>query len=324
MNILLKHRVKLIRAMIKSKQAFNCHPLINNEIDNIIKQIREDKQNHFLSVSQDELSQVSYSKNEENKLNNKRRIKTTLGRYIAKNFNFDGELLNPVFLYEYVSTVWGEYYCDDIKVEIIDGDSIEEEYEKCDDHSHSCMTGENSDLARIYTVNSDKVCLVKYGPVRALLWTTDQGVKVLDRCYPSGHNLIYQLLKWANKKGYVIRDSKDKCVIGPTVELSDKKIYTVTLSYDERIFPYLDTFCFGKFLSDHKIVLSNDCKGYDVLFRTSNGETIRNYYLWCYRCGCKLDFNSNVTEINVDWDSGRTRFICERCTADVDRLTFGA
>lgn len=318
MNILLKHRIKLLRSMLSSC-CQNDDPIIKNELNNIILQIKENKHEHFLSVSQDDPYQVSYCRKVEDKLNNTRRVRTTLGKYITKNLSFDNNILTESFLYRYVSNVWAEYYCDDLDVSIVSGKEIEIEYYNCDNHSHSCMTGENSDLVQLYTLNPKKISLVKYGPVRALLWTTDQGVKVIDRCYPSGHHYIYRLLKWGTKNGFVTRVSSDKCVIKPTVDLSDGKIYTVTL-YHERVFPYLDTFCFGNYLDNNKIILSNNHKGYNYIFRSANGEHIANYYGWCYKCGEPFDDDSRTFEFNVKYPDSEqicTKLMCENCFSSI-------
>lgn len=285
MNNILKDRVRLIRAMISVSEILA--PKIGGIFDNVIYEIRQDKNNHFLSISQDAPMQVSFARKAEDKTNNKRRVRTSLGRYLNKNFE-----ISEHDIHLFVSQVWGKLLCNKIDVKIYSNKKIIKKYEEFGStDAESCMTGEDSWKTDFYAINPDKVSLVCFEGIRALLWTTDQGVKVLDRCYPSGHSKIELLRQWALAKGYVVRSSADSMVSSEKdVSLSDGKAYSITMKYDLKYdsFPYLDTFQFARFVQIKaknnrqmkRIVLSNAKAGKNIVLNDTEG----GYHDVCHCC----------------------------------------
>lgn len=300
---IIKDRTKLLRAMALAIKVFD--KTEKQELAKIVFAIKKDEKKHFLSVSQDSTMQVSYSRAEADKLNLKRRVKSFLGRYIYRNVKYNKDIVNDYIMNLFVATVWSEFTLQvekDLDVEILKGLDIKNKYASCDSISHSCMTGENSDLTEFYSINPDKVALICFEGIRALLWTTDQGVKVLDRCYPSGHHSSVILRKWALSKGYILRTVLDKVVEGPIIELSDKKYYTITTT-PCGCYPFLDTFCFGSFVND-KLILSNIAFGYEYEFRRAQGSFDR-FSSYCYFCDKKLN-ESNYLQF-------RRKIVCDAC-----------
>lgn len=89
---------------------------------------------------------------------------------------------------------------------------------------------------------------------RALLWTTVDGVKVLDRVYPSdGGAHTYAVRQWAKAQGFVFK-TRDQ-LFSPLVDGSS---HVVEVDYPEEGFPYMDTFKYAYAASTGKVWLSND------------------------------------------------------------------
>ena len=181
----------------------------------------------------------------------------------------------------------------------ISGDDLQEFYKNFD--SQSCMKGGDSIKMQLLSNNPDKVVLLTMNEkAKALLWTADDGTKILDRIYPSGSKYIMPFRGWAKKKGYVLRENPDQLIsTRRTVELSDGKTYEITLNVgDVRIFPYLDTFRFGEFTEDlSELTLSNHINFGDCLFAKTDGSFVgmENYNIEIeseYRCAdCEEAFN---------------------------------
>jgi hypothetical protein len=275
----------------------NALPVIDFEpskidIEYAIRLIRQDKDNHFLAVSLNDSNTVSYSKNSSHKKNESKRVKTTIGRYLSRNFDinisckslslYTNEVLKQVSSNEELES----------KIRILSSDEIMHFYESSDDPRednglHSCMTGDYAKYTKLYCINPDKVNLVTFGNrARALLWTTDDGTKVLDRYYPSNSKHGELLRQWAKNKGYVIRKNPDKLVTTGNVELSDEQQHLITLK-SEHVYPYLDTFKFG-YLGGSKLILSNYENFGNALFVSTEGD-----YIFSRCCCCKKDVSGD-------------------------------
>jgi len=215
MNKLLKDRVVLIRAMMTVVESLrlDCDSGQISILDNVIDKIRKDENQHFLSISQEVFMQVSYTRNSEFKYNTEKRIRCPLGRYIMRNFGIEKNELKDYVLNSFVQKVWALIQSSRINVIEVTGKKIIDHYNKFENSSvHSCMTGDNSCFTELYALNKDKVSLLLFDELRALLWKTDQGVMVLDRIYPSGHCKIETFRNWAKNKGYVLRKNPDRLV----------------------------------------------------------------------------------------------------------------
>lgn len=138
---------------------------------------------------------------------------------------------------------------DDWSFEILRGPDVMSVFQRYDDKSpHTCMVGK--DYPIMYADNPDKVgmLIVRRGGkfrARALFWTTDEGVGLLDRIYPSdGGAHVQAAIEWAKEHGY---DWKPKQTYRtPTAR---NAIYHVTLKLRNSTlrngYPYLDTFAYS-------------------------------------------------------------------------------
>lgn len=308
----MKDRVALIRAMIKVIDNINCNHFsfeARGELMSIVSQIRKNENNHLLSVSKDAPSQVSYARTVEDKYDDARRVRLPLGRYIMRNLSFDKNLVTDRVLSSFVSDLWAEYSGKSIFVQKLEGEDIVTAYRVFSStEAHSCMTGDCCRYTELYALNPDKVCMLVFDQIRALLWTTDEGVKVFDRCYPSGHYKIAIFREWARSKGYVLRSNADRLEDDDVVKLTDGKVYNVTLKRS-RYFPYLDTFSFGNFISGDKVRVSNSNEGCELTFHNTDGtfseDRARAY---CEFCDCRCDED----EMRVF----RGDLICESCYSE--------
>lgn len=132
-------------------------------------------------------------------------------------------------------------------------------------HGHgigSCMSGEpRQAFLTMYSANPDRIQMLLYanekaenGVARALLWTTDQGPRVLDRIYPNEGPHVPLMKRFALSRGFVTRIKQGvHDIASHVVPLSDRGTYTVTIKppppYPGTItprYPYLDTFRYGR------------------------------------------------------------------------------
>ena len=295
-----KDRIRLIRSMysVAENLLMDCRisHLSQSELVRIINDIR--KSQDTLSISQEQSMCVSYARVSEDKYNTKRRVRTTLGKYITRNHK-PNDCISASIMDMFVGGVWSLLEADSIVVTRLFGDDVMNYYETSP--SDSCMTGHSCSKVKLYSANPDKVSLLVYDNVRALLWTCDDGVKVLDRAYPAGHVKIMVLREWAKRNGYILRVSPDKLESGSNVGLSDGLTHTVTLN-DVGSYPYLDTFTFGS-RRGTKLVLSNDdCD--DLVFRQTDGGDGSGAV--CSSCG----------ERDTDGNELGGSFYCDECYCD--------
>jgi len=287
MNIILKKRIKLIRAMLDAKSNFvsyNTKLIISSLID----KIRNDEGGFFLSLSLDDPNKVSYVKKENDKYNDKIRVKTTLQRFVRRQLDVQPLDISDAVLDRFATLTM--LFLDDSlddKVKIYTGIKIAEFYTGT--NIKSCMTGGcNSYKTSLYEANPDKVGLAIFNnEVRALIWRCDDGNVVLDRAYPSGHWGISFIRAWAKKKGFLIRNNADSVSDGKTNGISDGKNHIVTLKH-EGIFPYMDTFKYGIFIGD-RIMLSNNQNFGSVVLTNTDGL----YYNREVCCACGIPTNDS-------------------------------
>lgn len=245
------------------------------------------------------------------------RALTTLGRYIKRDFYKSLSKSNKEIFDKYISDKVLDLYIKEINTEIMDylGDidrKVEEKYDVKKEYEEteasSCMSGGDCKKMEILSKNPDKVSLVTIGDgeARALLWTDDEGNKILDRAYPSGSKYVLPLRRWAEKKGYILRENPDGVVVdGLTVELSDGKQHIITLdmsNMDQDIYPYLDTFRFGEIRGDD-LLLSNYRTFGDLVFTKDDGEYEQKAL--CAECGEMVN--------NSGFYNEKKEPICEEC-----------
>jgi hypothetical protein len=298
-NILL-NRTKLISALDKiDPEEFysDAFEVIKNKI---IIPIKQNKLNDYL-IADDELEKVSFCKGLDSIHN---RTKMTIGRYVRRNLDVQYQSLRDGDLNLFAKLLNIQLLSlEQIEKNItfLTGDDIIDFYKNHDSDIHSCMTGHDSYKTRLYALNPDKVSLAVYdNKSRALLWTTDDSNKILDRIYPDdGCFTSFLLEHWAKLKGYKNYDE---------MEDVSKRFY-ISLKHDDDVFPYLDTFCHGK--KSKKIIKL--CNNYfykqNVLLRCTNGE-LGNIDI-CMFCE-KTNIHSDFIYYGATTFS-KHKFICQKC-----------
>jgi len=303
MDKITTDRVKLIRS-IQSALNTDFSKAEKIVIRKIIKDIRKNKNLHFLSISQEKNGKVSYAQKPDFKFDNEKRTRTTLRRYIRRQLQIPSDKFSDKALFELGRAVAGETVSHDKldkRIEILEGDDIEGHYRTtCTD---SCMTGEdNAWKVRLYSENPDKVKLVVLDDiVRALLWTSDDGTIILDRIYPSGCDAVGLLQTWAKNNGYVYRSSTG----AGDGNLSDGKNYQISLNHSGT-YPYLDTFAYAEDHGNGKMTISNKTWFGEIELTNTDGG-----HSQLYHCSC---CNNTVSE-----DDRYTAFdetYCQDCFYD--------
>jgi len=300
MNKIFADRIRLLSAMktaCKEMEADGAYS--KEEIENIKTVIMAIRSNTdaFLSISQEDKNSVAYSKDKKGKLDTKKRVKTTLGRYIRRKLDMSSSQISDKTLDKLSAIVKRTILSKELdkQIQILKGKDIIEHYRNAP--AGSCMTGGECDKVEIYALNPDKVSLAVHDRARVLVWKTDEGDVVLDRVYPAQCHSVEILRKWAKAKGYVLRNNPDRVVdTGYVVELSNKKIMSVTLKHRD-IFPYMDTFPYGKY--DKKtIVAKNDPKFGNMIMHSTHGRYERAKV--CMRCDARVNNGEYTTSSNGD------------------------
>ena len=130
---------------------------------------------------------------------------------------------------------------------------------------NSCMRHSScEDFFGLYVNNPDVVQMVigetDDGIIgRALLWTTDNGAKIMDRIY--GNEVTINAFKtWAHENGYMHKRVQgytyDKEFISPIGEMVTNR-YQITLKNETEEYPYMDTFKYTEDIGSSTMTLSN-------------------------------------------------------------------
>ncbi len=324
MNKILKDRVKLIRSIQTALKEDFSEPA-KKVISELITTIRQDKNYHFLSISQERNGRISYAQCPAHKLDNNKRIRSTFRRYVRRQLKTSAESFSDKSLFKLGGIVVGKTIShDDLngRIQILEGEDITDFYQNTE--IESCMTGSNSWKVKLYAENPDNVKLIVLDEdvARALLWKTDDGTMVLDRIYPQGCDSVGLLQNWAANKGYIFRSS----TAADDIELSDEKYYEITLTHSGN-FPFMDTFRHGEDLGNGKIIVSNQSYFGDFELTNTNGG-----HSELYRCSCCNGTMSNddrYTAFDETYcqDCFYDRFFyCSQCGYEVrndDRITIG-
>lgn len=311
MNRIESDRIKLIDALFHS---------IENENEvvflPVIQSIKSDERKHFLSLSKYDFD-ISYCRSADS-LNEKKRIITSLGRYIRMYyFGNKLSLQLQIELEKLVERTWIRVYKDIFpEVKILSGKDIPKHYKECDSRSESCMTGNDAWKTGIYSVNPKKISLAIMDNMRALLWTTDDGKKVLDQIYPVGDWKIPIFQNWANSKSFLYRIGKnDRKDIR---RLNDGSVGSITLKRFSapkkiktnlnHIYPYIDTFCFMERISNGKVRVSNRYLNQPFILDSIYGNKSKILGT-CIRCQV-------MVTSSLCWAGFMNSFQCENCAGD--------
>ena len=325
MNNITKDRVKLIRSIQSALQADFSDPA-KNIIKEIITTIREDNNNHYLSISQEVNGKVSYAQSLNHKFDNRQRVRTTFRRYVRRQLKISPESFSDKSLFELGRIVAGKTVShDDLdsRIELLEGDDIVEHYRNTS--TESCMTNDNSWKVQLYADNPDRVKLVVLDDyVRALLWTCDNGTIALDRIYPCGCDAVALLQSWATKNGYVFRKTEGFCP--GSVNFSDNKIQYVTVNHSGT-YPYMDTFAYAEDNGNGTITISNKWSFGDFELTNTDGGHSHLYHCSC--CNRSLSEDDRYTAFDETYCQDcfyESFFYCSHCGYEAvldDRVTVG-
>lgn len=227
----------------------------------------------YLSLSQEEIGKVSYAERINDRFSNRRRRRTTIGRYIRRQLAIAGDAMSDHYLAELQNAVISQLFDAAQFITVVSGDAIRDAYD-ASFGMKSCMTG--TSFVNFYVMNPDRVSMVKFDngatQARALLWTTDQAVNALDRVYPTdGGSHIALLQAWARAQGFRVL-FQDDC-----------RDLTVTMIHDGE-FPYLDNFSWGRYLTNGRIILGTTSETGELELRDTSGGVIEQDMIYCSRC----------------------------------------
>lgn len=196
---------------------------------------------------------------------NQRIISTKLGKYLVKNYK---DLVpEDHILSDFVSTLNSIMWKKPPQINVYKGEDIITGYKRCGDTGavSSCMSRNNRHLRmKLLALNPDKVelqCLEDAEEIyaRVLVWTLEDGKKVVDRIYPNdGVNFHKALDHYKNLKNHYIRSNhKAICNSNKTITIGDLGTVTIVLNCkDVEEYPYLDTFQHGH-IEDDKLILTS-------------------------------------------------------------------
>jgi len=238
----------------------------------------------YMGYSQDDPGMISYAKSFEDRYVSKKRIKTSLGRYIRRQLKIDKKILSDLELQTLTRIMFAFRAPVGDLVSVFRGDAITDAYRR-GVGLQTCMTQDKADYVRVYARNPDIVAIVIYGDdeARALLWTCTDGTMVLDRIYPNDGQHVQVLWKWATEMGYLHRGNNSAPCSGDSIQLSDGSVRSVRLSMVGGIafLPYLDTFPYGVFENNNKdLALSNRREKSFLTFHSTRGL----HFIPCDKC----------------------------------------
>lgn len=316
------------------------------ELRKIVDDIIHNKKGHYLAHSHDEANAVSYARCKSMKFLPERRTKTTLGRYIRRQY--PDVVIKEEFLEQFVAKVMADLMPVDSKFKMISGPYIKQAYQD-EIGGESCMTGDDSNKVKIYAINPDVVSMLVYddGEMtgRCLVWKTDQGHTVTDRIYPNSGRHIAEYEKYISEQGWHRRsDNRAPSCSQYIVGLEHERLSVTLKVPDPPIWPYIDTFAYYgsrdidydnnkitlKMNGDYSLHSTSgegpDCERVecsscgtgldeeDALYSPGGDayceSCFSENYTYCNRCGETVD-SDDTHEVHVDYSSEEW---CEYCT----------
>ena len=287
---------------------------------------------HYLSISTESNTRVSYANIPEHKFDSERRMKTRLGRYITRNFEEELEHINERALDMLVEKFLA-LAADNVDAFFftVTGQDIVDKYsERWGDTS--CMTGDDAGYTQLYadTPECNMLCFDdgKYKG-RALLWETEQGL-FLDRIYPNSGSHVEKYEIYCNKNNINMRDhnycpntspvSADE-LTWPEVETRNKQSVSIKIKMPEEYVPYMDTVHWGEWINKvtrEAVVYSNPNEHGgtpDFAFNSTEGELTEWEYKDCFECN-ETKFSGHTYSIASIWGGHNTHIVCTRCARD--------
>ena len=203
--------------------------------------------------------------------------------------------------------------------EVVDGMEIYQNYKEYS--FGSCMSG--YDYPKFYGINPQAVSLVviKQGHKvvgRALLWTANDGSRIVDRCYPSdaGPQMV-ALHNWASEQGYDYKVWQSYEAGGMQ---SERRDYEITMNvraaeYDAKRqgYPFMDTFKYAPENPATASTVTLSMNPSNAKFESTSGRYTYtaprdpNLVYDCWHCGTGIPRNAPQTTDGVR--------MCEHCFA---------
>ncbi|MFA6358662.1 MAG: hypothetical protein WCY09_08425 [Candidatus Omnitrophota bacterium] len=254
---------------------------------------------------------------------------TTLGRLIIRQLKFDPQkysLLIQILSDAYIAEIRKE----SVSYDIVNGNDIIEAYD-VEYGAHSCMTGSNCKYVKFMAENPSTISILlfmnkskdKTTKARALLWTTTEGDRVLDRIYPNAGWHIDTIKKWAKGNGIITRKN-DGLPRDLVIPLERNYIRNVLVKNSSGVWSYMDTFCYAKKITGKEYELSNEFRPEsDFYLWTTAGYQLN--YSKCKCCLRSISPISNGSDVCLDSKTGvgmiylcsdcfeHRTFICQNC-----------
>jgi len=260
-------------------------------IEHIIDTIENDKNNHYLATSRDDReNMVSFAISSKFKYDDEKRVKTTLDKYIRRQLNINYSDISDYNLERFCKSVMMLSNGNTKNIIVYNGKNLKEYFRsiKIDVKNIS-----NKEIL-FYTANEKKVAwVVASNFARALLWTCDDGTKLLDVIYPKNKICYKSIIDWANKNNI-------KHVYNMTTfELNKLRISMKCRFFNE--IPPQDTFKYAEFDKNlgEQIIISADpnfgnlniCAKYKPYYKE----------LPCNLCKTLSSSNCILSKIEDDW-----------------------
>jgi len=259
-----------------------------------------------------------------------KKSEVSVGRFVKGILNKadiqfkDSDIEDFVYKYRVEVAKLGDVFS---RFKLLKGDDIKKyyHYSKYEDLKgtlgSSCMRyDECQEYFGIYVKNPDVCNLVvlmsdeKEGSIcgRALLWTDNEGRKIMDRIYTIRTQDEQLFKEFAKKSGFFYKKEQNMNSGEPFISPEngeEVELYTSILlsSEDYEYYPYMDTF---KFFYDGSVnnpsTVSNSTKfGFDFELTNTNGGTTSD----CNECGGEGDVECYECD-------GRGSFRCNNCDGD--------
>jgi len=254
------NRTKLVRALyqLRNETYFsNGSNTIETDIANeVYEKITSNIFADYISLDEENFITYKYSKSVIE------RRKKRIGSYLNTHFSHYPEVERDLYRNKLLS-----YLIDSVTgFQIVYGAEVTNAYRN-EFGGNSCMT-ETPEYVLLYEKNPTKVGMLQYRgniSARALIWHTDEGETVIDRIYPNSGVHIDLFIKYAKENGYKYRTTQ--CTGESSFTDGERRFsYTVTLDNNVDVYPYIDTFIYGR-IRNGKLILSNYCDDdYDLIF----------------------------------------------------------
>lgn len=258
---IFSNRIRLLHHIKGAKKRLVLSTHQESIVDNIFNLISKDEKSEFISLEDN--NNISFAKKKEDIFNKNNRKTISFNSFIMDRMNIS--VANP---HELLDKIIRDVYLDDAfsNVLILNNFDIEKLFSKLG----TSKLIEKSKLD-FYVINSNKVSIViTTAFVRAILWTCDDGTKILDKIYPRDKKDI--LLDWAQKNKIIAAD----------ISGIDIKPYKITMkyTYGPSKIPYQDTFKYGEIQNlelnkCNTIILSADSDFGNVLLDSNVGALNR-------------------------------------------------